>query len=158
MQPETSPSQAVDSVPAYWSISAKALLARLDTRTSGLSSEVARTRLARVGVNMIRAGHEGSSLAAFARQFRSPLVLILIFAAIVSGVVGEGSEAVIIGVIVLASCVLSFSQEYGASRAMQALTARIARKALVLRDGRETLLPVEEIVPGDIGDEPLGFL
>ena len=150
MQPETLPPQAVDSVPAYWSISAEALLARLDTRTSGLSSEVARTRLARVGVNMIRAGHEGSALAAFARQFRSPLVLILIFAAIVSGVVGEGSEAVIIGVIVLASCVLSFSQEYGASRAMQALTARIARKALVLRDGRETLLPVEEIVPGDI--------
>jgi len=150
MQPETLPPQAVDSVPAYWSISAEVLLARLDTRTSGLSSEVARTRLARVGVNMIRAGHNGSALAAFARQFRSPLVLILIFTAIVSGIVGEGSEAIIIGVIVLASCVLSFSQEYGASRAMQALTARIARKALVLRDGRETLLPVEEIVPGDI--------
>ncbi|WP_119254686.1 magnesium-translocating P-type ATPase [Shinella zoogloeoides] len=150
MQPETSPSQAVDSVPAYWSISAEALLARLDTRTSGLSSEAARNRLNRIGANTIRAGQGGSALAAFARQFRSPLVLILIFAAIVSGVVGEGSEAVIIGVIVLASCVLSFSQEYGASRAMQALTARIARKALVLRDGRETLLPVEEIVPGDI--------
>lgn len=150
MQPETSPSQAVDSVLAYWSISAEALLARLDTRTSGLSSEAARSRLNRIGANTIRAGHDGSALAAFARQFRSPLVLILIFAAIVSGIVGEGSEAVIIGVIVLASCVLSFSQEYGASRAMQALTARIARKALVLRDGRETLLPVEEIVPGDI--------
>ncbi|WP_432343276.1 magnesium-translocating P-type ATPase [Shinella yambaruensis] len=150
MQPEMSSPQAVDSVPAYWSIPAAALLARLDTRTTGLSSEAARARLARVGANTIRAGHDGSALAAFARQFRSPLVLILIFAAIVSGIVGEGSEAVIIGVIVLASCVLSFTQEYGASRAMQALTARIARKALVLRDGRETLLPVEEIVPGDI--------
>ena len=69
----------------------------------------------------------GSALAAFARQFRSPLVLILIFAAVVSAFVGEGSEAVIIGIIVLASCVLSFTQEYGASRAMEALTARIAR-------------------------------
>ena len=66
------------------------------------------------------------SIGALARQFRSPLVLILIFAAIVSAFVGEGSEAAIIGAIVLASCLLSFTQEYGASRAMEALKARIA--------------------------------
>ncbi len=150
MQPETPLQRASDAAPAYWSIPAEALLAQLDTRISGLSSEGARARLDDVGANAIRAGRGASALTAFARQFRSPLVLILIFAAVVSGIVGEGSEAVIIGVIVLASCVLSFTQEYGASRAMQALTARIARKALVLRDGREALLPVEAIVPGDI--------
>jgi len=150
MQPETPLQRASDAAPAYWSIPAEALLAQLDTRISGLSSEGARARLDDVGANAIRAGRGASALTAFARQFRSPLVLILIFAAVVSGIVGEGSEAVIIGVTVLASCVLSFTQEYGASRAMQALTARIARKALVLRDGREALLPVEAIVPGDI--------
>lgn len=150
MQPETPPSTVMDAASSYWSIPADTLLARLNTCPNGLSSEAARARLNIVGPNTIRTGQDGSALAAFARQFRSPLVLILIFAAIVSGIVGEGSEAVIIGVIVLASCFLSFTQEYGASRAMQALTARIARKALVLRDGRETLLPVEEIVPGDI--------
>lgn len=150
MQPETPLQRASDAAPAYWSIPAEALLAQLDTRISGLSSEGARARLDDVGANAIRAGRGASALTAFARQFRSPLVLILIFVAVVSGIVGEGSEAVIIGVIVLASCVLSFTQEYGASRAMQALTARIARKALVLRDGREALLPVEAIVPGDI--------
>ena len=89
-------------------------------------------------------------MEAFARQFRSPLVLILIFAAIVSAFVGEGSEALIIAAIVLASCVLSFTQEYGASRAMEALTARIARKASVLRDGRQMPVAVEDIVPGDV--------
>ena len=150
MQPETPLQRASDAAPAYWSIPAEALLAQLDTRISGLSSGEARARLDDVGANAIRAGRGASALTTFARQFRSPLVLILIFAAVVSGIVGEGSEAVIIGVIVLASCVLSFTQEYGASRAMQALTARIARKALVLRDGREALLPVEAIVPGDI--------
>jgi len=150
MQPETLSPQAVDAMPACWSIPAETLLARLDTRIGGLSGEAAKARLSVVGANTIRAGRDVSALAAFARQFRSPLVLILVFAAVVSGIVGEGGEAVIIGVIVLASCVLSFTQEYGASRAMQALTARIARKALVLRDGRETLLPVEEIVPGDV--------
>lgn len=150
MQPETSSPQVIDAAFAYWSIPADRLLAGLGTGKNGLSIEVAKVRLNDVGGNTIRQGHGASALAAFARQFRSPLVLILIFAAIVSGIVGEGSEAVIIGVIVLASCFLSFTQEYGASRATQALTARIARKALVLRDGREALLPVEEIVPGDI--------
>jgi magnesium-transporting ATPase (P-type) len=77
-------------------------------------------------------------------------VLILIFAAIVSAFVGEGSEAAIIGAIVLASCLLSFTQEYGASRAMEALKARIGRRASVLRDGAAASVAVEEIVPGDV--------
>ncbi len=150
MQPETSSPLVMKAASAYWSVPVDTLLASLDTSANGLSSEAAKARLNDVGANTIRQGQGASAFAAFARQFRSPLVLILIFAAIVSGIVGEGSEAAIIGVIVLASCFLSFTQEYGASQAMQVLTARIARKALVLRDGRETLLPVEEIVPGDI--------
>lgn len=135
---------------AYWAMPTDEYLAGLDTRKDGLSSEEARARMRAYGPNAIRSRSDTSAAVVFARQFRSPLVLILIFAALVSAVVGEGSEAVIIGIIVLASCSLSFTQEYGASRAMQALTARIARKALVLRDGKDVWLPVEEIVPGDI--------
>jgi Mg2+-importing ATPase len=135
---------------AYWSVPAQTLLADLCSSPAGLSSGDAAARLSQVGTNTAgRKGH-ASALAAFARQFRSPLVLILVFAAIVSAFVGEGSEAVIIGIIVLASCLLSFTQEYGASRAMEALTARIARKTCVLRDGREASVNVDEIVPGDV--------
>ena len=94
MRPETPLQRASDAAPAYWSIPAEALLAQLDTRISGLSSGEARARLDDVGANAIRAGRGASALAAFARQFRSPLVLILIFAAVVSGIVGEGSEVV----------------------------------------------------------------
>ncbi|MBN9052414.1 MAG: HAD-IC family P-type ATPase, partial [Rhizobiales bacterium] len=150
MQPEQSLQQSAGVGQAYWAVPAQALLAGLDTRRTGLSSEAAKARLREAGPNTISPGRGTSALAAFLRQFRSPLVLILIFAAIVSGFVGEGSEAVIIGVIVLASCVLSFTQEYGASRAMQALTARISPKIVALRDGRETSLAVSDIVPGDI--------
>ena len=135
---------------AYWAVPAETLLAGLHSSRAGLSSADAEAGLREAGPNTLgRKGH-ASALAAFARQFRSPLVLILIFAAIVSAFVGEGSEAVIIGLIVLASCVLSFTQEYGASRAMEALTARIARKASVLRDGREASVAVDGIVPGDV--------
>ncbi|HTO33093.1 MAG TPA: cation-transporting P-type ATPase [Pararhizobium sp.] len=127
--------QPINTGSTYWAMPAEELLAGLNAGKDGLSSGEAKTRSLTSGSNRISAANETSAMAAFARQFRSPLILILIFAAIVSSVVGEGSEAVIIGIIVLASCVLSFTQEYGASRAMQALTARIAPKVMVLRDG-----------------------
>ncbi|WP_246707134.1 magnesium-translocating P-type ATPase [Mesorhizobium sp. NZP2077] len=135
---------------AYWSIETNDLMLRLETSVSGLASSEAASRLAKFGRNTLASTSSASALAVFARQFRSPLVLILIFAASVSAFVGEGQEAAIIGAIVLASCVLSFTQEYGASRATEALKQRISRKAIVLRDGAECSVAAEEIVPGDV--------
>ena len=97
---------------------ADAALANLRSRPAGLSYADAAARLKEAGPNTIDRKGSASAIGAFFRQFRSPLVLILIFAAIVSAFVGEGSEAIIIGAIVLASCVLTFTQEYGASKAM----------------------------------------
>ena len=150
MQAQPASHQPEPTAPAYWSVPARDLLARLRTEPGGLSAGEAHARLRESGPNAIGRDGGAPAVTTFLRQFRSPLVLILIFAAVVSGFVGEGSEAAIIGTIVLASCALSFMQEYGASRAMEALAARVARKALVLRDGKETALAVEEIVPGDI--------
>lgn len=135
---------------AYWSLETNDLLLRLGASVSGLASSEAASRLAKFGRNSPASTSSASALAVFARQFRSPLVLILIFAASVSASVGEGQEAAIIGAIVLASCVLSFTQEYGASRATEALKHRISRKAIVLRDGAECSVAAEEIVPGDV--------
>lgn len=135
---------------AYWSVDADELLRRLDASLSGLTSEGAAIRLAKFGRNTLASRSGRSGLLVFFRQFRSPLVLILVFAAVVSGFVGEGHEAAIIGAIVLASCILSFSQEYGASRAMEALQQRISRKASVLRDGLECKIDADRIVPGDV--------
>jgi Mg2+-importing ATPase len=148
MQPKALQTPAPE--PAYWSVPADELLSRLHAQTGGLSSTAAEVRLRDTGPNAIGRRRGATAPAAFAQQFRSPLVLILIFAAVVSVFVGEGSEAVIIGIIILASCALSFTQEYGASRAMEALAARVARRTVTLRDGRESSIPVEEVVPGDI--------
>ncbi|MBN9272989.1 MAG: HAD-IC family P-type ATPase, partial [Mesorhizobium sp.] len=126
------------------------LLQRLETSASGLASADAASRLAKLGRNTLVSRSGTSALAVFVRQFRSPLVLILIFAAMVSAFVGEGNEAAIIGAIVLASCVLSFTQEFGASKAMEALKQRISRKAILLRDRSESSVDAEDIVPGDV--------
>ncbi|MDG4892232.1 magnesium-translocating P-type ATPase [Mesorhizobium sp. WSM4976] len=126
------------------------MVGQLETSVSGLLSADAAARLAKFGRNALAPRTNRSALAVFVRQFRSPLVLILVFAAAVSVFVGEGHEAAIIGAIVLASCILSFTQEYGASRAMEALQQRISRKATVLRDSFERTVDVDTIVPGDV--------
>ncbi len=89
-------------------------MSELTTTSEGLSSIEARKRLAAVGRNSFSEASGTSAIATLARQFRSPLVLILVFAAGASAVVGEGHESIIITAIVLASCLLSFTQEYGA--------------------------------------------
>ncbi|MET3649200.1 Mg2+-importing ATPase [Phyllobacterium ifriqiyense] len=125
-------------------------MSELTTTAKGLSSIQARNRLTAVGPNSFTDVSATTAIRTLARQFRSPLVLILIFAAGMSALVGEGHEAVIISAIVLASCLLSFTQEYGASKAVEALKEVVARKATVIRDGSEIEVLANDIVPGDI--------
>jgi Mg2+-importing ATPase len=143
------PAAAISETP-YWSQPASSLMMRLNATAQGLSATDAAERLARSGANSIIAQTRTTAFGTFARQFRNPLVVILIFAAGVSALVGDGNEAVIIGLIVLASCILSFTQEYGASKAMDGLRKQISTRVTLLRNGGETSVPAEEIVPGDI--------
>ncbi|MCA1408362.1 hypothetical protein I6F26_30640 [Ensifer sp. IC3342] len=101
----------------YWAAPAADLMAEYDIRPTGLSSRDAQERMARYGPNSVARGDRFLALSVLIRQFRSPLVLILVFAAAMSVRVGERNDAIIIILIVLASCVLSFVQEYRASRA-----------------------------------------
>lgn len=126
------------------------MIGELATTSKGLSSTEARKRLTTVGPNSFTGVSGTTAIATLARQFRSPLVLILVFAAGMSAVVGEGHESIIITAIVLASCLLSFTQEYGASKAVQALREVVAHKATVLRDGAEISVLASDIVPGDV--------
>jgi Mg2+-importing ATPase len=91
-----------------------------------------------------------TALRSFIAQFTSPLVLILVFAAVVSAIAGEWTDAAIVVAIVVASAVLSFAQEYSASHAVEKLRAQVTIKATVLRDSKPQPIPAEEVVPGDI--------
>lgn len=135
---------------AYWSRPSNQLLSELATTSNGLTSKEARKRLTAVGPNSFTEASGTTAIGTLARQFRSPLVLILVFAAGVSAIVGEGHESIIITAIVLASCLLSFTQEYGASKAVRALKEVVAHKATVVRDGAEESVMASDIVPGDI--------
>jgi Mg2+-importing ATPase len=144
------PATTETSTAAYWSRPTADLLAELRSTPDGLSTTEARERLQQVGPNVLKPRRHETVLRSFLAQFTSPLVLILIFAAVVSAIASEWTDAVIVIVIVVASAVLSFAQEYTASHAVEKLRAQVTIKATVLRDGKPQPIPAEEVVPGDI--------
>lgn len=151
MHPDVSGTDINAAAPrAWWTMPATQLLRDLASTPSGLGAAEAAKRLASVGPNRLVGGGTAPVWRLLLRQFQSALVLILVFAAAVSATVGEVHEAIIIGLIILASCGMGFLQEYSATRAMDALKRSISQRATVLRGGVETEIPVEEVVPGDI--------
>src|SRR5438105_11618132 len=101
----------------YWSEAPEQLIKTLHSSADGLSQADASRKLAEVGRNVLVTTSEVSALGLFLSQFKSPIMLILIAATILSALLGDLTNAVIISLIVLGSTVLSFVQEYSASSA-----------------------------------------
>ena len=134
----------------YHTIEALQVLKSLESRETGLTDEEAKARLEQYGPNELKAEKRVTPLQVFLRQFQSFLVLILVFASVISFVLGETTDAVVIGAVVVLNAVLGFVQEYRAERAMDALKELAAPKARVLRGGRQVVVEAREIVPGDV--------
>jgi P-type Mg2+ transporter len=124
-------------------------LEALGTRTAGLSAAEVVARTERFGPNAVRS-HHASPWSVLARQLHSPLLWLLLAAAAVSAVVGERLDAVIIGVIVVASVGLGFVNEFRAERAAEALHSEIRHEVAATRDGRPVSVELTHLVPGDI--------
>ena len=130
-------------------------LDRLDAQLSGLSTAEAVRRRTVLGPNALRT-HRANPWAVLARQVRSPLLLLLAVTACASFFVGERTDAVIIGVILLASVGLGFVNEFKAEQAAQALHDQISHRCVVRRDGAATTADVVDLVPGDVIEVRLG--
>lgn len=129
-------------------------LHRLDSDARGLTAEEARRRLALHGENRVATEARRSLAWQLLRQFLSPLPLLLLGIAVVADLTGEARGAVVIGVMVVLSVVLSFVQEARASRAAERLRAMVHVTATVLRrEGEVTRreeIPLAQVVPGDV--------
>ncbi|MFN2159479.1 MAG: magnesium-translocating P-type ATPase [Anaerolineales bacterium] len=136
--------------PPYWTLSPEQALEREESSHQGLSEDNAVQRLTQIGPNLLVTKKKTTPLNIFLNQFKSPIVLILLFATVVSIFVQEWVDAIIILAIVLGSALLSFYQEYNASNAVEQLKAQVSLKTIALRDGQKTEIPAEEIVPGDV--------
>jgi len=134
----------------YWSRSSAELLRQLDSTENGLSSAEASTRLKKYGTNELRERQSLSRARVFWNQIRSPLLLLLVFAAGASAFTGEWIDATIVLAIVAVTITIGYTREYSAESAAAALRARVRTQAKVFRDGTALSVPMEQIVPGDV--------
>ncbi|WP_277927179.1 magnesium-translocating P-type ATPase [Nostoc spongiaeforme] len=134
----------------FWSLSSDQVLQQMHSTTAGLSRQDAKQRLSEFGANSLKQKHKSSAWMLLLNQFKSPIILILIFAAVLSIFLKDPADAIIILAIVFISGLLGFWQERGASNAVEKLLALVQVKATVLRDGQSQEIPTEEIVRGDI--------
>lgn len=134
----------------FYKSSPDEVLKAFDSRPDGLSDAQAVMLVQRHGLNRLQGKPPRPAWLIFLSQFRDVMIIILIAAAVISGLLGDVTDTLIILVIVLLNSILGFYQEYNASRAMEALKRMTSLQAQVVREGRVLRIPAEEIVPGDI--------
>jgi Mg2+-importing ATPase len=143
---------------APWSTDQAVLLTDLGSSAKGLTTVQAAATLARVGQNSLGASKQTSDARLLARQFLSPIIIILVVATVLAWVLGDPVDSIIILVIILLSGLLGFFQERGAGKAIAALLATVEIKASVLRDGTAEGVPLLQVVPGDVAQLSAGDL
>lgn len=121
-----------------------------ESSRQGLGSAAAQKKLQSEGPNQLEEKKKKPAWVLFLNQFRDFMILILIAAAVISGVIGEVADTIIILVIVLLNAIVGFLQEYRAEKAMEALRQMAAPHTRVLREGKQITIFSSELVPGDL--------
>ena len=123
---------------------------RLNSSFEGLPADDADERLKTYGPNRIEKRSEDGPLVILWRQINNPLIWVLIGSGILAVLLGKITDgSVVLGVVVI-NTIIGFIQEYRAGKAIEALSEMVPENARVLRDGMQVLLPVLELVPGDV--------
>lgn len=144
--------------PADWAaMDPDQVLAAVSGAPTGLTSAEAAARLEAVGPNSVHRGPV-NAWRILLRQFRNAVLVLLAATTVLSALLGETSDAVIIGVILVASVGLGFGNEYRAELSTARLQATLPHSAVVLREGRPTTVDVGVLVPGDVVRLTLGSL
>ena len=120
------------------------------TETLGLTTEAAKSLLSRYGANQVVSHRHNSPAKLLARQFTSPIILILIAATLLSMFLGDVVDGAIILAIIVPSGLLSFWQEYRADQTVSQLTEQLEVEATVTRDSKLVKIKAVDLVPGDL--------
>lgn len=126
------------------------VLNRVESRTSGLTSEQAESSREKCGWNELAEGKKKSILQIFFEQYKDFLVLILIASAVISGILGDVESAVVIVIVITINAILGTVQTVKAEQSLQGLKKLAGPEAKVLRDGVVVQLPARELVIGDV--------
>lgn len=116
----------------------------------GITSEESLRRIEKFGKNQLPEVHRRSYWALFGGQFLSPLIYLLLLAAAIAFLIGEGKDSAVILVVVVLNAIIGAFQEGRAEQSLEALRKMSKLQSRVVRDGVEKLIESNEIVPGDI--------
>jgi Ca2+-transporting ATPase len=134
-----------------WRVDGAEVASALDTSPkTGLGVASAGERLVEYGPNELVEKKQRPTWMLLVDQFTSPMILVLIAAAVITAVIGHSKDTVVIMAIVVFNGVVGFVQEYRAGQAMDALKKMSSPEARVVRDGEIRLVPAAEVVPGDV--------
>jgi Ca2+-transporting ATPase len=151
MAGKAAPPSVVAAEPAWYRMTVAETVESLGARPdAGLTLAEAEERTRRHGRNEIEEGARRGPAAMFFGQFTDFMIVVLLAAAVVSGLVGDLTDTLVILVIVVLNAIIGFVQEYRAERAIAALKQLAAPSAHVLRDGIVMVLPAVQLVPGDV--------
>ncbi|MBS1953770.1 MAG: magnesium-translocating P-type ATPase [Cyanobacteria bacterium SZAS-4] len=131
----------------FWTVSAESAMEQLGTCATGLTTLEAHRRLSK---GRVKNEQDFQILTLFFNQFKSPLVLLLLFAAALSFYLQDHLDAIVITIIVVISGALGFWQEWGAHDAVKRMLAIVQTKAFVYRDGKLTEITCDKVVVGDL--------
>ncbi len=134
----------------WHSLSLEAVFEQLKSAPKGLSSNEAKKRLAKYGPNELAKKKKGKLLKIFLSQFKSFFVVFLVVAGLVSFLVKEYADAIIIFAAVFLNVIFGFLQESKVEKILSVLKKQLAQKVHVLRDGQEKVILAKFLVPGDI--------
>ncbi|MEI6178623.1 MAG: magnesium-translocating P-type ATPase, partial [Verrucomicrobiota bacterium] len=131
-------------------LSAEAALKRLEVTEAGLNETQVESAQAIHGPNDLGAQKSVGLMVELAERCRNPLVIQLLVICLVSLVMGDLRSAVVVGAMVVLSVVLAYVQEHRSSKAVERLQGMVSANCIVVREGKETDLPISQVVPGDI--------
>lgn len=135
----------------HWhQLNTREVFQKLDSGYKGLTTEEAGQRLVSNGPNQLEETKRKTLAGIFFSQFKDVMVLVLLAAAVISGVIGDLADTIVILVIVVLNALLGFFQEYRAEKAMQALKQMAIAQTRVYRNGKPATVQATELVPGDL--------
>lgn len=133
-----------------YTLSENELLDQLETSSEGLKTSTAQERLKQHGLNKLPGPKRMTLVQIILRQFTNPLIYVLIVAGAVSLVLQEFEDAIFIGIILFINALIGAAQEWKAESSAEALQQMMKVRATVRRDGRNTDIDAEQLVPGDV--------
>lgn len=134
----------------WYRIDQSELFAQLETSGSGLDPQQVQERLEKYGPNRLEEGERVSRLATLLHQFTSPLIYLLMIAAVVTFILREYIDTGVIMAVVIINAIIGFTQEIKAEESVRALKQLVVAKARVIRDGHELEVDATGLVPGDL--------